>query len=87
MNSILEDLFMGRIDIMESLYTGKQKPIPDREAFIKTLSPEQQELYEKILDAFMEQWAVDNQTCFINGFKMAARIILECLSETDGNKD
>ena len=57
MNSILEDLFMGKIDIMESLYTGKQKPISDKEAFIKTLSPEQQELYEQILYTIIEQWA------------------------------
>ena len=72
---------------MESLYTGKQKPISDKEAFIKTLSPEQQELYEQILDSFIEQWAVENQACFINGFKMAVRMILECMSETNENKD
>ncbi len=79
MNSILEDLFLGRIDIMETLTVKKQSSTSDKESFIKTLTTEQQEQYEKIENAFMERCALEYQECFISGFKTAVRMILESL--------
>lgn len=52
MNSILEDLFLGRIDIMETLTVKKQSSTSDKESFIKTLTTEQQEQYEKNRECF-----------------------------------
>ncbi len=79
MNSILDELFMGRIDILENLPFRKQEPVPDEAAFIKTLTTEQQQLYEEIQDSFMERCALEYKDCFVTGFKMAIRIILESL--------
>ncbi len=49
------------------------------EAFIQSLTSEQQKQYEELSDAFMEQWGLDNQDCFMIGFKIAVRIFLEAI--------
>ena len=78
---------MGKIDIMEMLNVKKQSSTSDKESFIKTLTPEQQELYEKIENTFMERCALEYQECFITGFKTAVRMILESLSDTAKDRD
>lgn len=82
MKSILEALFM-ELNIMESLPIRICKTKPDIESFIKALTPEQQKQYETISDAYMEQWALDNQDCFVIGFKLAVRMVLESMLESD----
>ena len=81
MKSILEALFMGDIDVVELLAERERIPISGSEAFIKTLSPEQQGKYEDIFNDFMKQWTLDNQASFVIGFKMAVRMILEAIAE------
>lgn len=87
MESILDDLFMGKIDIIQNLPFRKLDLSPDKDedetAFISTLTAEQRQIYEKIQNAFMDRCALEYKDCFITGFKMAVRLILESLSETD----
>lgn len=81
MKSILEQMFMGEINVTESLAKEERKPIPGSNSFIKALTPEQQQKYEEIFDDLMIQWTLDNQECFVLGFKMAARMLLEVLAD------
>ena len=83
MKSILEDLFMGKIDIIETLSMHKRKPIPEGEIFTKTLSPEQQEMYERVINSFLDRWALDNQESFVMGFRMAVKMIVESLEDSN----
>ena len=85
MKSLLEDLFMGRIDIAESLPMRKRASILEEKLFIKTLTAEQQDKYEEIVNGYLDQQALEIQDSFITGFKTAVRFILESL--TDTNKD
>lgn len=82
MKSILEDLFMGRIDVMESLPVRKRQSVPDENTFIESLSVEQQEIYLKIVDSILDQCIEQMQDCFNIGFKMGVRIFLEALTDT-----
>ena len=86
MNSILEDLFKGEIDIMETLPFRKQEPSPDEMLFFNSLTAEQQKLYEQIQNRFLDRCSLENQDCFVAGFKIGVRIILESLTNTDGEK-
>ncbi len=81
MKSILAALFMGEINVAESYAKRKREPLPDSESFFKALSPEQQKKYEEIFDDLMVQWTQDNQECFVLGFKMAVRMLLEVLAD------
>ncbi len=83
MNSILADLFKGEIDIMETLPFRKKGPDPDEMRFFNTLTPEQQEIYEQIQNMILDRCALENQDCFVAGFKMGVRIILESLTNTE----
>jgi len=82
MKSVLEDLFMGKIDVMESLASKTRPPVPGENAFYDSLSPEYQEVYERVLDSFIQRGALENQGCFIAGFKLAIRLILESTMDT-----
>lgn len=81
MKSILEALFMGEINVTESFAKRKREPILDSDSFIKALTPDQQRKYEEIFDDLMAQWTLDNQECFVLGFKMAVRMLLEVLAD------
>ena len=81
MKSILEDLFDGKINVTEWLPIRKRKSHPDMDSFVKALTSEQQKQYEENLDSLMEQWALNNQDCFMIGFKIAVRMILESVCE------
>ena len=87
MSSILEGLFTGNLSIMENLTFRKLHLSSDEEKdeieFISTLTEEQRQLYEKIQNSFMNRCSIGCGDCFTIGFKMAVRIILESLSDTD----
>ena len=59
MTSILENLFDGKIDVMESLPFKARNPVPGEEAFINSLPPEQNQTLEKMLASYadMSVWA------------------------------
>lgn len=82
MESILEDLFMGEINIMESLPVRKKKRVSGEDAFIESLSLEQQEIYLKIVDSILDQCGEQIKDSFMIGFKMAVRMILEAITDT-----
>lgn len=83
MKSILEDLFLGKINVMESLpFREKEIHVSNEALFIKTLTPEQKEQYENIQNIFRNNCTLENQDCFITGFKMGAQMMLECLSDS-----
>lgn len=82
MQSILEDLFMGKIYVMESLPYRERSPVPGEDDLIKSLSAEQQKIYEGILNSVMDRDSLVYQDCFAIGFKMAVRMILEATGDT-----
>ena len=82
MNHILEDLYSGEINVAESLPVRKRKEISGEELFIKSLTPEQQETYEAILDSILQQWGFQVKDGFVAGYKMAIRMILESVTDT-----
>lgn len=82
MKSVLEDLFMGQINVMESLPVRKRKRVPNEDSFIKSLSVEQQEIYLKIVDSILDQCGEQIKDSFMIGFKMAVKMILEAIANT-----
>jgi hypothetical protein len=80
MKNILEDLFAGNINVMENLPVKERNAVSGEDAFINSLSSEQKQTYEEILASYMDRCALENQDCFMVGFKMAVNLILECLS-------
>ncbi len=82
MNSILDDLFKGNINIMEILSFRPSAPTPDRAEFMKTLTTEQQEVYDEIRDAIMVECAQENRDCFVIGFSMAVKMMIEALTNS-----
>lgn len=83
MNSILENLFKGKTDIPEPLTFKKRAHSPDEKLFIDTLSTEQQEIYEQMCKLNIKRRSLENQDCFVAGFRMAVNTILELLTNTD----
>lgn len=80
MNSILEDLFKGDLNLTDPPPAKKKAPAPDEAPFINSLTADQQKTYEQIQSAYMERCALENQRCFVSGFKLAVRLILESLA-------
>ena len=79
MKSILEDLFAGNINVMENLPVKERNAVSGEDAFINSLSSEQKQTYEEILASYMDRCALENQDCFMIGFKMAVHILMESL--------
>lgn len=84
MKSILEDLFLGKINVMESLPFKAQDPVPGEDSFISSLSPGQKQTLEEILGSLADRSAWESQKCFLFGFKMAVRMIFEPISDIEG---
>ncbi len=80
MNNTLENLFKGNLNLAESPLAKKNPPAPDEAPFINSLTADQQKTYEQIQSAYMERCALENQRCFVSGFKLAVRLILESLA-------
>lgn len=79
MKNILGDLYAGHINVMENLPVKERNSISGEDTFINSLSSEQKQTYEEILASHMDQCALENQDCFIAGFKMAVQILMESL--------
>lgn len=82
MNSTLENLFKGNLNLAGSPPAKKNPPAPDEAPFVNSLTAEQRKTYEQIQTAIMERCALENQRCFVSGFKLAVRLILEALSNS-----
>ena len=87
MKSLLKDLFMGRIDVMGSMPFKGKNNVASEVLFIKTLTSEQKEQYEELLNGLRTECRLEYEYSFVTGFKMGLRLLLECLSDTMEDED
>ena len=83
----LHDLWMGRISPIErSIQKGSEfddllSQSAQQEAdFCRSLTQEQKTAYEALYDKHIRMMAIAEEECFIEGFQMGARIILDILT-------
>ncbi len=91
MKSILQELWYGNIHPMEDdpYNTPELKKLSGcmsrhSEALDKTLSDEQRELLEKLMDSHSDFNSLSEAVIFICGFRLGARIMLEVMSGAEG---
>lgn len=87
MKSILEQLYIGKITPEEDIipedpqYRAISGQVSDMmEMWRKKLSPQDFELLEQMLDLKVELHAMQNKACFVQGYKLGAKITAEALS-------
>ncbi|MBP1907736.1 hypothetical protein J2Z32_004417 [Paenibacillus turicensis] len=87
MKSILEQLYIGKItpeediipeDPQYRMISGQVSNM--MEMWKKKLSPEDFELLEQMLDLKVELHAMQNKACFVQGYKLGAKMTAEALS-------
>ena len=83
----LHDLWQGNISPSErSIKSGSEfgkilSQSADLEAkFCKSLNQDQQAAYEELYDKHIRMMAISEEECFIEGFQMGARMILDVLT-------
>ena len=82
----LHDLWMGRISPIErSIQKGSEfdallSQSAQQEAdFCRSLTQAQKTAYEELYDKHIRMMAISEEECFIEGFQMGARVILDIL--------
>lgn len=87
MKSILEQLYIGKLtpeediipeDPQYRMISGQVSNM--MEMWKKKLSPEDFELLEQMLDLKVELHAMQNKACFVQGYKLGAKMTAEALS-------
>ena len=83
----LHDLWMGRISPIErsiqksSEFDALLSQSAQQEAdFCRGLTQDQKATYEELYDKHIRMMAISEEECFIEGFQMGARIILDILT-------
>jgi hypothetical protein len=87
MKSIIEQLYIGKITPEEDIipedpqYRAISGQVSNMmEMWRKKLSPEDFELLEQMLDLKVELHAMQNKACFVQGYKLGAKMTAEALS-------
>jgi hypothetical protein len=87
MKSILEQLYIGTLTPEEDIipedpqYRMISGQVSDMmEMWKKKLSPEDFVLLEQMLDLKVELHAMQNKACFVQGYKLGAKMTAEALS-------
>ena len=82
----LHDLWMGRISPIErsvrkgSEFSNLLSESAQLEAdFCRNLTKDQRTVYEELYDKHIRMMAISEEECFIEGFQMGARVILDIL--------
>ena len=82
----LHDLWMGRISPIErsvqkgSEFSNLLSQSTQMEAdFCRGLTQDQKATYEELYDKHIRMMAISEEECFIEGFQMGARVILDIL--------
>ena len=90
----LEDLYYGNIILHEhsfkrgSAYSEVLGYIVRHEDDLKaTLTEQQKEIFEKLKDCESELHGMNELEAFINGFKLATRIMIEVMHEPSDKED
>ena len=83
----LHDLWMGRISPIErSIQKGSEfdtllSQSAQQEAdFCRSLTHDQKTAYEELYDKHIRMMAISEEECFVEGFQMGARMILDILT-------
>lgn len=87
MKSIIEQLYIGKITPEEDIipedpqYRAISGQVSNMmEMWKKKLSPEDFELLEQMLDLKVELHAMQNKACFVQGYKLGAKMTAEALT-------
>lgn len=87
MKSIIEQLYIGKITPEEDIipedpqYRAISGQVSNMmEMWRKKLSSEDFELLEQMLDLKVELHAMQNKACFVQGYKLGAKMTAEALS-------
>lgn len=87
MKSILEQLYIGKISPEEGIipndpeYRTISRQVSDMmETWKDKLSPQDFEQLEHMLDLKLEIHAMQNKACFVQGYKLGAKMTAEALS-------
>ncbi|MGG0822040.1 DUF6809 family protein [Paenibacillus turicensis] len=87
MKSIIEQLYIGKITPEEDIipedpqYRAISGQVSNMmEMWKKKLSPEDFELLEQMLDLKVELHAMQNKACFVQGYKLGAKMTVEALT-------
>ena len=82
----LHDLWMGRISPIErsvqkgSEFSNLLSQSTQMEAdFCRGLTQDQKATYEELYNKYIRMMAISEEECFIEGFQMGARVILDIL--------
>ncbi len=94
MKSFIDELWNGNIIPQESgLYKSaeikkiSQKSIAYFEELSQTLTEEQKELLEKLLDSKIEYGTISDNLVFAYAFRLGAKMMLDVMALTDGRID
>ena len=85
---IIEDLYFGRISPYEMSISAtpeyqKLKVLADRneELLRESLSDEQKELLEKLIETVTDISSISERDMFINGFRLSMKLMMDVMKE------
>lgn len=86
MQSILEDLFHGRLHPNEALYPQTPQYAAERDAFLErqrallaNFSPEQSLQISRLMDEHNRVYSHEVSQAFVDGFRLGVQILLQAL--------
>ena len=94
MERILEELYMGNLcpaetqEVENPEYEEQNEQLLEAaDAFIEKLDPELQETYEELNTLQLEVTQMEKTQCFVDGFRMGMKIVLEALGKRCGENE
>ena len=85
---IIEDLYFGRISPYEMSISAapeyqKLKALADRNEDLlrQTLSDEQKELLEKLIESMTDISSISERDMFINGFRLGIKLMIDVMQD------
>ncbi|QUH28042.1 DUF6809 family protein [Vallitalea guaymasensis] len=91
MKPIIEQLFNGEIDSFKNFIGTDEynkcssEVIKEENEFLKQISQEQRQIYDKLLDIKSQRSVVGNKIHFVYGFKTGFKLAYELLYDEDNN--
>ena len=86
--NILEELYLGNIDPQKrtSDYEKEYNTLLEyanrhESVLLATLNEQHKEVLQKLIDCYNEMCSIDEVNAFINGFRLAAQIIIEIMKK------
>lgn len=90
MNSIIEDLYKGKIypfekfkPILHHYKNNKEEAFQGYEEFGKNLDPERRKEFEQILDNHLDLLSLEMEQNFSDGFKLGVKLMCEIFMQDD----